>query len=99
MHSSIFLSSALSALAVMAAPTWPSLNPGAALPGASQSVSDYFNMLAQKVQQGRQMSSAPVCDLSTVELPQGRHTHNISLTTYKKAWLTISHSSCASACC
>lgn len=71
MRSSILLSAALGALTAMAAPTWPSLNLAAAQPGSSKTVTEYFNMLAQKIQVGRQMSSAPVCDLSTVELPEG----------------------------
>ncbi|KAI4602050.1 hypothetical protein KJ359_010916 [Pestalotiopsis sp. 9143b] len=69
MHSSILLTAALGAMTAMAAPTYPSLNVHAAEPGSSETVSEYFNMLATKVQESKQMAVAPVCDLSTVELP------------------------------
>ncbi|ETS80524.1 hypothetical protein PFICI_08053 [Pestalotiopsis fici W106-1] len=70
MHSSILLTAALGAMSVIAAPTYPSLNTHAAEPGALDTVSEYFNMLATKVQESRQMAVAPVCDLSTVQMPE-----------------------------
>ncbi|KAH8652500.1 hypothetical protein BX600DRAFT_553870 [Xylariales sp. PMI_506] len=70
MKPSIILSSVLGACTVMAAPTWPSLNLNAVQPGSLETVSDYFNMLAQKVQQSRTMSTAPVCDLSKAVMAQ-----------------------------
>lgn len=78
MHSSILLTAALGAMTAMAAPTYPSLNVHAAEPGSSETVSEYFNMLATKVQESKQMAVAPVCDLSTVELPVGMQTSTSS---------------------
>ncbi|KAI0006942.1 hypothetical protein F4779DRAFT_594332 [Xylariaceae sp. FL0662B] len=69
MHASILLVSALGASAVVAAPTWPSFNWDAAKPDGLETVSEYFNMLAQKVQLGKFMSAAPVCDLSIAQMP------------------------------
>ncbi|KAJ9142787.1 malate dehydrogenase [Pleurostoma richardsiae] len=68
MRSSILLVSALAASA-FAAPTYPSFNVNSALPGDVKVISDYFNMLAHKVQEGRSMSLAPVCDLSKAVQP------------------------------
>ena len=59
------------AASVYAAPTYPPLNFDAAKPGSMDSVSEYFNMLAAKVQAGRQMSVAPVCELSNAVMPLG----------------------------
>ncbi|KAK9774279.1 hypothetical protein AB5N19_13698 [Seiridium cardinale] len=70
MRSSIALTTALGAIATLAAPTWPSLNENAVQPGALATVSEYFNMLAAKVQESRSMAVAPVCDLSTVQMPE-----------------------------
>lgn len=71
MHASLLLVSALGA-SVLAAPVYPVLNVNAASPGSLQCVSDYFNLIAQKVQASRSMSTAPVCDLTQAQLPQGR---------------------------
>jgi hypothetical protein len=68
MHSSFFLVAALAAGA-LAAPVYPDLNTDAALPGAEDTMSQYFNMLADKIQQSRMMSATPVCDLSRAVLP------------------------------
>ncbi|KAK3370154.1 malate dehydrogenase [Podospora didyma] len=68
MRTSTLLLSALGAT-VFAAPTLPVLNPDAALPGSIDTVSEYFNMLASKVQASKLMSLAPVCDLSKAQLP------------------------------
>jgi hypothetical protein len=54
---------------VLAAPTYPNLNTNAAMPGSIDTVSEYFNMLAAKVEQSRLMTEAPVCDLSQAVLP------------------------------
>jgi hypothetical protein len=69
MRSSVLLTSALGAAAVVAAPVYPQLNLDAAAPGGLERMSDYFNMLALKVQAHRYMSEAPVCDLSRATLP------------------------------
>jgi hypothetical protein len=62
------LASALGA-AVYAAPTYPQLNMDAALPSGLETMSEYFNMLAEKVQANRYMSEAPTCDLSRAVMP------------------------------
>ncbi|KLU91477.1 malate dehydrogenase [Magnaporthiopsis poae ATCC 64411] len=68
MHASIIFTSALFASAY-AAPAYPALNMDAAMPGSIMAVSDYFNMLARKVQEQKAMSQTPVCDLSMAQLP------------------------------
>lgn len=69
MHASTLLVSALGA-SVFAAPVFPDLNLGAALPGSIDTMTAYFTMLASKVQQSKLMSAAPVCDLSKATLPR-----------------------------
>ncbi|KAL1867112.1 hypothetical protein Daus18300_006511 [Diaporthe australafricana] len=55
---------------VFAAPTYPDLNLNAAMPGdAMNDISQYFNMLAKKTQEGRQMGQAPACDVSLAKMP------------------------------
>ncbi|CAJ2508101.1 Uu.00g092870.m01.CDS01 [Anthostomella pinea] len=66
---SILLAAALGASSIVAAPTWPSLNWDAAKPDGLETVSEYFNMLALKVEAGKQLSSAPVCDMSKAVMP------------------------------
>ncbi|EJT71589.1 malate dehydrogenase [Gaeumannomyces tritici R3-111a-1] len=68
MHASIIFASALFASAY-AAPAYPALNMDAAMPGSITVMSEYFNMLARKVQEQRAMSQTPVCDLSMAQLP------------------------------
>ncbi|KKY34364.1 putative malate dehydrogenase [Diaporthe ampelina] len=69
MRASSILVPALCA-SVFAAPVYPDLNVKAAMPDdAISDISQYFNMLAQKTQEGRQMSQAPACDLSAAKLP------------------------------
>ncbi|KUI57936.1 hypothetical protein VP1G_05229 [Cytospora mali] len=69
MRTSTILVSALSAIA-FAAPAHPKLNLDAALPtDAINDISQYFNMLASKTQEGRQMAGSPVCDLSNAQMP------------------------------
>lgn len=69
MRTSAILLSVLGATA-FAAPAHPKLNLGAALPSdAIKDISQYFNLLAQKTQEGRHMSGTPVCDLSTAQMP------------------------------
>jgi len=71
MQLSTFILSALGATAVYAAPAFPDLNMAAASPGGIETMSEYFSMLAAKVQQSRLMSAAPVCDLSKAVIPEG----------------------------
>ncbi|POS73677.1 malate dehydrogenase [Diaporthe helianthi] len=69
MHASSVFFPALCA-SVLAAPVYPDLNLKAALPDdAMKDLSQYFNMLAQKTKEGRQMSWAPTCDMSAAKLP------------------------------
>ena len=70
MRPSVLLASALGAT-VFGAPTFPDLNMNAASHDGIATVSEYFNMLATKVQQSRFMSLGPVCDLSKAQLPVG----------------------------
>ncbi|KAI3400218.1 hypothetical protein diail_4103 [Diaporthe ilicicola] len=69
MRSSTIFLPALCA-SVFAAPVYPDLNLKAALPDdAMNDISQYFNMLAQKTQEGRQMGQAPACDVSAAKMP------------------------------
>ncbi|KAK2602601.1 hypothetical protein N8I77_009119 [Diaporthe amygdali] len=69
MRTSSILLPALCA-SVFAAPVYPDLNINAALPGdAIKDISQYFNMLAQKTQEGRQMAQAPACDVTAAVMP------------------------------
>ncbi|EMR72484.1 putative malate dehydrogenase protein [Eutypa lata UCREL1] len=70
MQVSILLAAALGASSIAAAPTWPQVNINSAMTDGIETVSEYFNMLAQKVQAGKDMMVAPVCDLSQAVLPQ-----------------------------
>ncbi|KAI1654872.1 hypothetical protein F4813DRAFT_190713 [Daldinia decipiens] len=68
MYASTLLVSLLGASSVIAAPTWPTFNWNAAKPDGLETVSEYFNMLAQKVEMGKYMSSAPICDISRAQM-------------------------------
>lgn len=68
MHASLWLVSALGA-SVFAAPTTPKVDTHTGMPGALGYLSDYFNLLASKVQESRLMAEPPVCDLSQVQQP------------------------------
>ncbi|KAL1842057.1 hypothetical protein VTJ49DRAFT_6127 [Mycothermus thermophilus] len=65
MRATFFLTSALAA-SVSAAPAFPNFVPD--IPDNLRALSNYFNLLATKVQEGR-FTTAPVCDLSQVSLP------------------------------
>ncbi|KAI1133846.1 hypothetical protein F5Y05DRAFT_276926 [Hypoxylon sp. FL0543] len=69
MYASTLLVSLLGASTVIAAPTWPAVNWDAAKTDGLETVSEYFNMLAQKVEWGKSMAAAPVCDLSKAQMP------------------------------
>ncbi|KAI0598164.1 hypothetical protein F4775DRAFT_556821 [Biscogniauxia sp. FL1348] len=69
MHASIILSVALGASSIVAAPVWPQINWDSAKTDGLDSVSEYFNMLAKKVEAGKLMALAPTCDLSTAVMP------------------------------
>ncbi|KAI0377459.1 hypothetical protein F5Y04DRAFT_178497 [Hypomontagnella monticulosa] len=70
MYASTLLVSFLGASTVIAAPTWPTLNWDAAKPDGLDTVSEYFNMLAQKVESGKWLSSAPICDISKAQMAE-----------------------------
>ncbi|KAK0626473.1 hypothetical protein B0T14DRAFT_492789 [Immersiella caudata] len=70
MQLSTLLLSALSVTVVYAAPAFPDLNVAAASPEGIETMTEYFTMLAQKVQQSRLMAAAPVCDLSKAVMPE-----------------------------
>lgn len=66
MLSQIWVVSALCAVAFSA----PTFSPGAAeRPVEMKVLSDYFHMLGSKVQAGRQMAQAPVCNLANAVMP------------------------------
>ncbi|KAJ0341379.1 hypothetical protein COL922a_002346 [Colletotrichum nupharicola] len=52
----------------LAAPTYPTLNLNSALPGNIEDISEYFNMLATKVQALKYLSAEPVCDLTKAKM-------------------------------
>jgi len=68
MFCKIWVTSALCAVA-LSAPTL-TYSPGAAeRPAEMQILSEYFSMLGQKVQAGRNMAAAPVCNMNNAVLP------------------------------
>jgi len=71
MHCKLWVLSALCAV-VLSAPAPPTLtySAGAAeRPAEMQILSEYFTMLGQKVQAGRKMAQAPVCNINNAVLP------------------------------
>lgn len=62
---------AILAVAATAAPTFPILDLEDDSVRATESLSDYFNLIASKVQAARTLSSAPICDLSRAHMPAG----------------------------
>lgn len=64
----LWVASALCAVA-LSAPAIPYSSGAAERPTEMKVLSDYFNMLGSKVQAGKQMAEAPVCDLSKAILP------------------------------
>ena len=77
MHASLLFVSGLLASA-WAAPTYPQV-PDVSVPENIRAISDYFNLLAGKVQESRQLTFAPTCDLSKVTLPAGKTSLSPSL--------------------
>ncbi|KAG9247612.1 hypothetical protein BJ878DRAFT_156579 [Calycina marina] len=68
MLSEVYILSALCATA-LSAPTLSYSASGTAVAPDMSFLTDYFQLLASKVQEGRDMSSAPVCNLNNAELP------------------------------
>ncbi|KAK3359377.1 hypothetical protein B0T25DRAFT_96193 [Lasiosphaeria hispida] len=69
MLASTLLLTALGAT-VFAAPVFPDITAAAEVPETIDTMTEYFTLLAEKVQQSRLMSAAPVCDLSNAVLPE-----------------------------
>jgi len=78
MHASLLLVSALSAASVWAAPTFPKVSLDTSK--SVDIISQYFNLLASKVQQSKAVGAAPICDLSKVSLPAGKIYSIITMT-------------------
>ncbi|KAI9735335.1 MAG: hypothetical protein M1818_006530 [Claussenomyces sp. TS43310] len=66
MLSSFWMASVLASLA-LSAPVFPV--PFGINPADLSIVSDYFNLLSQKIQEGKGFSSPPACDLSAAAMP------------------------------
>jgi hypothetical protein len=79
MRQSVLLVAALMSVGY-GSPSYPQLVVDDGLPGSQQTVSDYFNLVASKVQQSRLMSAAPACDLSQAKVPLGEFTANTTTT-------------------
>lgn len=64
------------AVATSAAPTFPDLNLNKVInpDDTLDSLSEYFNLLATRVQLAKVQSEAPTCDISQAQMPQGEHT-------------------------
>ncbi|EPE09642.1 malate dehydrogenase [Ophiostoma piceae UAMH 11346] len=70
MHtSSLLLATLASVSTVMGSPAFPELTHNNAIAGAVDTVSNYFNLLAEKVQATRQSAGASTCDLSKAVWP------------------------------
>jgi hypothetical protein len=68
MFSKVLLTSALCAVA-LASPMLPYNSEAAQRPAEMKVLSEYFSMLGHKVQAGKQMSQAPMCNLNNAVLP------------------------------
>jgi hypothetical protein len=68
MFSKVLVTSVLCALAA-ASPFLPYNTQAAQRPAEMKVLSEYFSMLGNKVQAGRQMSQAPVCNMNNAVLP------------------------------
>jgi hypothetical protein len=71
LSSVLLLASVLGGSMVAAAPAPPALNEDALSTDGIESISEYFNLLSQKVEAGKDMGVAPKCDLTKAVLPQG----------------------------
>ncbi|KAI1812237.1 hypothetical protein GGS20DRAFT_558990 [Poronia punctata] len=75
MHAPTILATLLGASStiVMAAPTWPHIkwdvNKALGGGGRDSAISEYFNLLAQKIDTARFLPQAPLCDLSNAHIP------------------------------
>lgn len=71
MLGSIILALAALGAGALAAPVTPNLDVAAGTPGGMDALSEYFNLLASKVQQSRTMAVAPVCDMAHAVIALG----------------------------
>ncbi|KAI0909001.1 hypothetical protein F4823DRAFT_596699 [Ustulina deusta] len=69
MYGSTILATLLGASTVFAAPTWPQVNSGLINTVGRETVSDYFNLLAQKIDIAKLAASIPTCDVSKAQIP------------------------------
>ncbi|KAI0407478.1 hypothetical protein F4802DRAFT_23939 [Xylaria palmicola] len=69
MHGSTILATILGASAVSAAPTWPQVKPDLINTIGRDAVSDYFNLIAQKIDVAKLLPFAPACDVSKAKMP------------------------------
>lgn len=92
MHPSTFLVSSLAIFGAHAAPALPKIdlknvaNPAAAL----DALSDYFNLIASKVQTSKVQPVAPICDLSKAQMPTSKYSFG---TGYRQTWTNKWHQS------
>lgn len=73
MRLSTILASTLAVFA-SAAPTFPDLNIKEVVNADDtlDSLSEYFNLLATRVQLAKVLTEAPICDVSKAQMPQGK---------------------------
>ncbi|KAI2643310.1 hypothetical protein GGS21DRAFT_8928 [Xylaria nigripes] len=71
MHRSTILAALCGVSAVLAAPTWPHVNWGNIKSDGHDAISEYFNLLAEKITASKFLEQAPVCDLSKAKMPTG----------------------------
>ncbi|KAI1423756.1 hypothetical protein F5Y12DRAFT_755931 [Xylaria sp. FL1777] len=69
MYGSTILTTLLGASTVFAAPTWPQLNSDFVNTVGRETLTDYFNLLAEKVDIAKLSTLLPTCDLSQAHLP------------------------------
>lgn len=85
MRPSTFLVSSLAIFGAHAAPAIPKIdlknvaNPAAAL----DALSNYFNLIASKVQTSKVQPVAPICDMSKAQMPTGKYSFR---NRYRQAW-------------
>lgn len=86
MRPSTFLVSSLAIFGAHAAPAIPKIdlknvaNPAAAL----DAISNYFNLIASKVQTSKVQPVAPICDMSKAQMPPSKYSFGIR---YRQTWI------------
>ncbi|TGJ83413.1 hypothetical protein E0Z10_g5355 [Xylaria hypoxylon] len=69
MYGSTILATLLGASTVFAAPTWPQLNTGLTSTVGRDVLTDYFKLLAQKIDLAKLATVAPTCNVSKAQMP------------------------------